>query len=186
MKKIIFLTAAFFCALTAGAHDIETAAAPIQAQTVPEDNYGTIVSAGQQAPDFEVEMICGTKVRLSDFRGKVVVLNFWATWCPPCRAEFKRVQKDLIDRFEGRDFVFLPLSRGEKKETVAGFMNDNGYTFPVGLDSDGSVFALYAEKAIPRNFLIDAEGKIAAVEIGYTEELFAELVVKIENTLKTE
>ncbi len=77
----------------------------------------TLVKAGDKAPDFTVEMFDGTKTSLAELKGKVVLLNFWATWCPPCRQELTRVQKDIIDRFAGRNFVFLPISRGEKRKT---------------------------------------------------------------------
>ena len=92
----------------------ETAAATEEEMPVE----ATRVQVGDMAPDFTVEMFDGSRTTLSSLRGKVVLLNFWATWCPPCRKELKRVQHDVIDRFAGRDFVFLPVSRGEKREAV--------------------------------------------------------------------
>ena len=114
----------------------------------------TLVRAGDAAPDFTVSLFDGGSVRLSDLRGKTVLVNFWATWCPPCREELTRVQAELIDRFEGRDFVFLPVSRGETRETVARFREQTGYRFPMGLDPEQTIYKMYATNFIPRNFLV--------------------------------
>jgi peroxiredoxin len=150
----------------------------------PTPEEATIVKDGQQAPDFEVQMFDGSTVKLSDLKGKVVLLNFWATWCPPCRAELARVEKEIIERFAGKPFVFLPVSRGEKRETVAAFREKMGYTFPMGLDTDNSVYKKYAVTYIPRNFLIDKDGKVVKASVGYDEAEFAELVKLIENEIK--
>lgn len=148
-----------------------------------EDN-GTLVKTGQQVPAFTVKMFDGTAVNIQDLKGKVVLVNFWATWCPPCRQELTRVQKDIIDRFKGKDFVFLPISRQEKYETVKAFRKKTGYTFPMGLDTDRKVFSLFATESIPRNFLIGKDGKIVFMEIGYSEESFQKLIQEIEKALK--
>lgn len=144
----------------------------------------TLVQAGDKAPDFTVGMFDGSRVTLSDLRGKVVLLNFWATWCPPCREELARVQSDLIDRFAGRDFIFLPVSRGEARSAVETFRNQKGYDFPMGLDSAQSVYGLYATNFIPRNFLIDREGNVVRATIGYEPEEFDALIANIEKTLE--
>ena len=144
----------------------------------------TLVEVGEKAPDFTVEMFDGTQVSLRELRGKVVLLNFWATWCPPCREELARVQTDIIDRFAGKPFVFLPVSRGETRETVAAFREKMGYTFPMGLDSARTVYDRYASNFIPRNFLIDRDGKIVLATVGYDEKEFDELIRTIEKTLE--
>jgi peroxiredoxin len=161
-------------------------AAPAKAQNAerPTPEQATLIKDGMVAPDFEVEMFDGSKVKLADLKGKVVLLNFWATWCPPCRAELTRVEKDIIEKFKGEPFVFLPVSRGEKKETVAAFREKMGYTFPMGLDTDQSVYKKYAVTYIPRNFLIDKKGKVVKASVGYDEAEFAELVKLIEETIK--
>lgn len=143
----------------------------------------TLAKVGDEAPDFTVEMLDGSRITLSKLRGKVVLLNFWATWCPPCRQELSCVQKELIDRFAGEAFVFLPLSRGEKREVVAAFLHEKGYAFPAGLDPDASIYGRYAERFIPRNFLIDPSGRIVAATTGYEPEEFGKLVERIRTIL---
>ena len=146
----------------------------------------TLVKAGTQAPDFRVEMFDGTTFTLGNLRGKVVLLNFWATWCGPCREELSRVQKDIIDRFKGNeDFVFLPVSRGETRETVAAFREKMGYTFPMGLDPEQKIYRLYASNYIPRNFLIGKDGKAISATIGYEAPEFDELILLIERQLNS-
>ena len=143
----------------------------------------TLVKVGDPAPDFTVALFDGSQLKLSELRGKVVLLNFWATWCPPCRQELTRVQKDLIDRFAGRDFLFLPVSRGEKRSDVAAFREKTEYDFPMGLDSTRTIYDRYATNFIPRNSLIDRDGTVVAATIGYSPEEFDKLIATIERTL---
>lgn len=143
----------------------------------------TLVRAGDASPDFTVSLFDGGSVRLSDLRGKTVLVNFWATWCPPCREELTRVQAELIDRFEGRNFVFLPVSRGETRETVARFREQTGYRFPMGLDPEQTIYKMYATDFIPRNFLVGPDGRVIVATTGYEPEEFDALVETIRKTL---
>ena len=136
------------------------------------------------AMDFTVYDIDRNPVKLSDFFGKPILINFWATWCPPCREEFKRVQKDIIDHFKGQDFVFLPISRGEKKVTVDQFRDKQGYTFPMGLDPTQEIYKKYASNYIPRNFVVGKDGKIIYVSVGYEASEFEAMIKAIEAALK--
>ena len=144
----------------------------------------TLVKVGMPAPDFTVTMFDGRRLTLSSLRGKVVLLNFWATWCPPCREELARVPKEIIERFRGEEFVFLPISRGETREAVAAFREQMGYTFAMGLDPERAIYDLYASNYIPRNFLINREGEVVLASVGYEPEEFDALVAQIENELK--
>lgn len=157
---------------------------PAKSQERPTPEQATIVKEGMVAPDFELTMFDGSVVKLSELKGKVVLLNFWATWCPPCRAELARVEKDIIEKFKGEEFVFLPVSRGEKREVVAAFREKMGYTFPMGLDAENAIYPKYAQTYIPRNFLIGKDGKVVVASVGYDEAEFAELVKSIEKEIK--
>lgn len=162
-----------------------TAPAP-QTEQSQEDEIAstTLVKEGMQAPDFTVKMFDGSELTLSKLKGKVVLVNFWATWCPPCREELTRVQSDLIDRFADRAFVFLPISRGEEQATVADFRTKMNYTFPMGLDAERTIYDQYASNYIPRNFLIDQQGKVVMATVGYEPEEFERLIAKIDEMTK--
>ena len=98
---------------------------------------------------------------------------------------FPQLGRDLqIDRFAGRNFVFLPISRGEKREDVAAFREKMGYTFPMGLDPSQAIYDRYASNYIPRNFLIGADGKVMLATVGYDAEEFDEMIKTIEKTLE--
>ena len=149
------------------------AAAEQPADEAAEAAAATLAGEGAEAPDFTVEMIDGSKVALSELRGKVVLLNFWATWCPPCREELSHVQQQV---FAGEEFVFLPISRGEERAAVEAFRAKTGYAFPMGLDTDETIYKRYATRFIPRNFLIDRTGRVVKATVGYDDEEFAELL----------
>ena len=121
------------------------------------------------APDFAVYTLTGETARLSDFAGKPVVINFWATWCPPCRQELPGFENAWQQY--GDDVVFLMVEcGGETTEEVETFIAEGGYTFPVYVDSDGSGAAAYGINAIPVTALVDAEGKLFAYQVGAVEE----------------
>ncbi len=131
-------------------------------------------SAGLDVPtrelmseDFTLESLDGPKVSLSSYRGKVVLLSFWATWCGPCKLEMPEMEK-LYARLKGKGLEIVAVDMMEDRATVRSFLKANGYTFPVLLDSQGEVGGspLYSARAIPTNYVIDREGRIVARKIG--------------------
>ena len=162
----------------------EAVPAPATEQVEDETEATTIAKAGTVAPDFTVTMFDGSTQTLSALKGKVVLVNFWATWCPPCREELKRVEADIIERFKDAPFVFIPISRGEERQTVADFREKMGYTFPMGLDPERKIYDLYASNFIPRDFLINQEGQVVMASVGYEVEEFDALIAKIEELVK--
>lgn len=139
-------------------------------------DLGTLVEVGELAPDFTVDQIDGSPVRLSDLRGRVVLLTFFSSWCPECRDELSTVQESVVNRFSGERFTFLCISRGETRETLEAFRATWGYTFPMGLDPSSSIFGLYASRNVPRNFLLDREGRVVSLTVGYDASEFGALL----------
>lgn len=163
---------------------VEAKAADAPMITAQDDiNETTLIHAGDEAPDFTVEMLDGSKQTLSALRGKVVLVTFWATWCPPCRQEMAHMQEGVIDHFAGKDLVVIPISRGETRATVESFIKRMGYTFPVGLDHDKSIYLKYATNYVPRSFVIDREGKVVYVAVGYDEVVAEEINAAINASL---
>lgn len=162
------------------------ASAEASRSSVVQDDIAktTLIIEGDKAPDFTVEMLDGSKVKLSSLRGKVVLINFWATWCPPCRQEMSHLQEGVIDHFAGREVVVLPISRGEDRTTVESFVKKMGYTFPVGLDKSQAIYRQYASNYIPRSVVVGKDGKVVYVAVGYDEEIAKEVNAAIEKALK--
>ncbi len=143
----------------------------------------TLIHAGDIAPDFTVEMLDGGKVTLSALQGKPTLLIFWATWCPPCRLELSKLQEHIIDPY-GDKINVLPISRGEERAKVEGYISKMGYTFAIGLDGDQSIYRKYATNYIPRCFVIDANGKVLYSGVGYDEVVAKEVEENIEKALR--
>jgi cytochrome c biogenesis protein CcmG/thiol:disulfide interchange protein DsbE len=121
---------------------------------------------GFLAPDFTAPTLRGETVTLSELRGKPVVVNFWATWCPPCRAELPHFQASHDAR--SADFTLLAVDEREAPEDVARFASRLGLTFSIPLDTDGRIGAEYRVRAYPTTFFIDADGVIRRIVRGTT------------------
>ncbi|WP_245833035.1 redoxin domain-containing protein [Oceanobacillus timonensis] len=123
------------------------------------------VEIGDKAPDFTLETLDGESVQLSDFQGERVMINFWATWCPPCKQEMP----DMEQFYQEHDPVILSvnLTDGEMNtEQVGQFMQELELTFPVLLDKEGEVSQLYRIQPIPMTYMVDAEGIIQFKSFG--------------------
>ncbi|MFP3091286.1 TlpA family protein disulfide reductase [Treponema sp. TIM-1] len=111
--------------------------------------------------DFDLPLLDGTTRNTRDLRGKVLFLNFWATWCGPCRAEMPSMET-LYRRFKNQGLEFLAVNLQESRKVVSAFMDQLGLSFPAALDQQGSVGAAYGVMAIPTTYIVDREGRIIA------------------------
>ena len=120
------------------------------------------------APDFSLTLSTGEAVRLSDYQGKAVLLHFWATWCPPCRAELPELNKLAAELAESPDskFEFLAVCVSDEEASRVKFMSQNGYSFKGGLDASGEIASLYRVQGIPCSFIISPDGKIEKRHVG--------------------
>ena len=154
-------------------------------QVVYANNY--LVKVGDVAPDFSLPLTDGTTFKLSEQRGKVVMLQFTASWCGVCRKEMPFIERDIWQRHkDNNEFILVGIDREEPLEDVKKFAETTGITYPLALDGNADVFASYAERksGITRNILIDRDGRIVKLTRLFNETEFNELVQEIDNLLK--
>ena len=120
------------------------------------------------APDFTLQTLTGESVRLSDLRGQAVLVNLWATWCPPCRAELPELEA-AHERYAGQVIV-VGVNQMEPAANVAAFAGQIGLAFPLPLDAQGDVSRQYAVRSLPTTFFVDREGVIRRIQTGALTE----------------
>ena len=126
----------------------------------------TGVNQGNLARDFALETVDGTEVSLSEYRGNVVLINFWATWCPPCRAEIPDLEAAYRTR-QDDGFVVLGVNVEEPREAVAPFVEAMGMSYPVLLDKGGQVMKMYRAPGLPISLILDRDGVIRVRHVGF-------------------
>ena len=139
---------------------------------------------GSKAPDFSYTTIDGTSQSLSNLKGKVVWITFFATWCGPCRKELPHLEKEVYQKYKDhQDFKLLVVGREHTKDEIEKFINDTGHNLPFIPDPKREIYGKYAKQNIPRNFIIDKTGKIAVSSVGFNEQDFNAKVEKLEQLL---
>ena len=142
------------------------------------------LAKGETAPDFELMTLDGETARLSDYKGKKVILNFWASWCPPCRAEMPDMQKYYEEQAAKENVEILAVNlttedRGMEKITA--FIEEFNLTFPIPMDREGDIGKLYQAVAIPTTYMIDTEGKVRNKIVGpMSEQMMEDFIGNIE------
>jgi cytochrome c biogenesis protein CcmG, thiol:disulfide interchange protein DsbE len=120
-------------------------------------NRGAGIAVGTPAPDFELKTVEGKTYKLSDLKGKPVMLNFWATWCPPCRAEMP-IMEAVYKEYEAQGFVILAINLGESDVAIKSFRDRLGLTFPIVVDKDDKVTRMYDIVPLPTSYFVDKDG----------------------------
>jgi len=150
------------------------------APAAENNESSTLTKIGQAVPDFKVTATDGKEFSADTFRGKVILINFFATWCAPCLAELPRVEKEIWQKYKDRGLVIVVIGREHPTAEVAEFQKKMKYTFPMAADPKREIYGKFATKYIPRTYVINRDGKISYQAHGYAEPEFKTLLAAVE------
>ncbi len=157
----------------------------LMAQSQVNDR-GYIVKVGEMCPDFLIELPNGSKTSINELRGKVVMLQFTASWCSVCRKEMPHIEKDIWQVYKSKGLVLYGIDRGETPEVTMAFAKKMNITYPLALDEDGTIFQKFALKkaGVTRNILIDKTGRIIYLTRLFNMDEFNGLKNKISELIE--
>ncbi|HDZ41619.1 MAG TPA: TlpA family protein disulfide reductase [Bacteroidetes bacterium] len=157
----------------------------ITVTTRAQDDESTLTRPGQEAPSFSCMTVDGTVIDIKELKGKVIWINFFATWCPPCKKELPVLEKNVMERYrDNPDFVLVVLGREHSMDEMKEYAVSTGLELPFAPDKEREIFSMFATQSIPRNVIIGRDGKIAVQSIGYTESEFTQLEKKLASLLE--
>jgi peroxiredoxin len=180
MKKILK-----YCIMTVLIMPVFTAVA--RQEDDKKDDRGYIVKVGDMAPDFEISFEDGTKKHLSAFRGKVVMLQFTASWCGVCIKEMPHIESEIWQKYGKRnDFALFAMAYKEDRDKISTLVSKTKVTYPIAPDASGEIFHMYATKdaGVTRNIIIDRTGKIIFLTRLFNRQEFDAMKEIIHNELK--
>ncbi len=167
MKKILIALAVFTAVLSCKVQD-----------------EGAIVKIGDNVPAFELNSETYGTVSAADLKGKVTLICFFATWCPPCQLELAAIQNELLPKFGNNpDFRLIVAGRDHTDEELAEYNETKGLTFALYPDPHKEAYSLFASKSIPRSYVINKEGKVIDAALGFEEDHFEDMMELIEESL---
>ena len=159
----------------------------VQTTAAATDDRGYIVKIGDQAPsDFRLKLTDGTETSLKDLKGKIVILQFTASWCSVCREEMPHLEKDIWQANKDKGLVLIGVARDEPLEKVKKFHRDMRISYPLALDAGADIFGRFADKksGVTRNVVIDRQGKIVYLTRLYDQHEFASMVKIVDLLIK--
>lgn len=154
-----------------------------------QEDLKTYTKVGKQMPDFSVKDLSDSEFKLSNFRGKVVFVYFWATWCPYCRAEMQHLEQEIWQKYKSEDFAMIAVAREETNQQITRYKEQANISFPFAADSSGEIFNQFANRGVPRSYVVDRNGKILFQSIGLEEENYdvrKNIIEKELNKIKKE
>jgi peroxiredoxin len=147
------------------------------------EQYASYTKVGDAVPSFSVTTLEGREISISALKGKVVLLNFWATWCPPCHTEMPRLEKDIWEKCKSNDFEMIAIAREQTSKEITEYREKYKYSFPMGPDPKRAIYSKFANAGIPRNYVINPEGIIVYQSYGYSSDDFDKMVKILEKEL---
>lgn len=151
-----------------------------------EKSRGYKVKVGDKAPLFSFNLLNGTTITNKVLKNKVVVLQFTASWCGVCKREMPHLEKRVWQKYKDNDFILIGIDLKEDKETVVNFVKETGITYPVGIDTDGSIFKKFTtpRAGVTRNIVLNRKGEIIFLTRLFNEKEFNEMIAVIDYELK--
>lgn len=149
-----------------------------------QDDIESYTKVGQTMPSFSVRTLDGKRVATNSLKGKVALINFWATWCPPCQTEMPRLEKEVWRKFKSDDFVMVAIAREQTEQEITAFRKEYGFSFPMASDPNREIFKLFGNGGIPRSYVIDENGKILFQSVGYAPVEFDKMKKVLETELE--
>ena len=151
-----------------------------------EPDTTTYIFEGDIAPAFDVNTIDGKEIDLQKLKGKVILINYFATWCPPCLKELPYMESELYKKIKNEDFVLICIGREHTAEELVKFKEEKGLDLPFAPDPEREIYSKYAKMMIPRNFVVGRDGRVIYQHIGFEMEEFENMITIITNALKNQ
>ena len=152
-------------------------------ECLAQDEVVSYTKVGQKIPAFSITDTAGKNTGTNELKGKVALVNFWATWCAPCRTELPRLEKEVWLKFRSDDFAMVAIAREQFEKEITRFRDKVGFTFPIASDQNKEIYNLFGNAGIPRSYVVGPDGTILFQSSGYIEAEFDRMVKIIESEL---